>query len=164
MQAASRTFPGLSWSAAYALGALVLYPAAMTLPVLELHKLGHVRGVTVWSGAVDLVEQGELAVGILVFVCSVVVPLLKMLGILALSWRRDLGSERARARAHQWIEWAGRWSMLDVLLVAILVAAVKLGNWADIQAGPGVFAFAGVVALSLMASATFDVHELEGDA
>ncbi len=152
---------GLSWAAAFALGALLLYPAAMSLPVLELHKLGHVRGVTVWSGAVDLMAEGEVAVGVLVFACSVVVPVLKVLGILALSWRRVWGTAAARARAHRIIEWAGRWSMLDVLLVAILVAAIKLGNWADIQAGPGVFAFAGVVVMSLMASATFDVRELE---
>jgi paraquat-inducible protein A len=155
---------GLTWAAAFALGALLLYPEAMSLPVLELHKLGHVRGVTVWSGAMDLIDQGEVAVGILVFACSIVVPLLKMAGILTLSWRRQWGSPAARARAHRLIEWAGRWSMLDVLLVAILVAAVKLGNWADIQAGSGVFAFAGVVSLSLMASATFDVRELEAQA
>lgn len=152
---------GLSWAAAFALGALILFPAAMSLPVLELHKLGHVRGVTVWSGAVDLIAEGEVAVGVLVFACSVVVPLLKMAGILVLAWRREWGSAAARARAHRVIEWAGRWSMLDVLLVAILVAAIKLGNWADIRAGPGVLAFAGVVVMSLMASATFDVKELE---
>jgi len=163
VEAARRRRGGLTWGAAFALGALILYPAAMSLPVLELHKLGHVRGVTVWSGAVDLVEQGEVAVGVLVFACSIVVPLLKILGILSLSWRREWGSEAARARAHRLIEWAGRWSMLDVLLVALLVAAVKLGNWADIQAGPGVFAFAGVVVLSLMASAMFDPKELEGE-
>ena len=107
--------------------------------------------------------EGEAAVGVLVFACSVVVPVLKILGILWLSWRREWGSAAARVRAHRIIEWAGRWSMLDVLLVAILVAAIKLGNWADIQAGPGVFAFAGVVVMSLMASALFDVRELEAE-
>jgi paraquat-inducible protein A len=133
----------------------------MMLPVLELHKVGHVRAVTVWSGAVELITQGEAAVGVLVFLCSVVVPLLKMVGILALSWRHDLGSPKARRRVHGVIDWMGKWSMLDVLLVALLVAAIKLGNWADIRPGPGVFAFAAVVVMSLMASATFDVKSLE---
>jgi paraquat-inducible protein A len=155
---------GLSWAAAFALGALILYPAAMTLPVLELHKLGHVRGVTVWSGAVDLISEGEVAVGLLVFVCSIVVPVLKMIGVLSLSWRRRWESPEARARLHRVIEWMGRWSMLDVLLVAILVAAIKLGNWAEIHAGPGALAYAALVVMSLMASATFDVRQLEADA
>lgn len=153
---------GLSWSAAFALGAIILYPAAMTLPVLELHKLGHVRGVTVWSGAVDLITDGEVAVGVLVFVCSVLLPVLKVLGILSLSMRWWGGV--ARQRVHRAIEWMGRWSMLDVLLVAVLVAAIKLGDWAQIHAGPGVAAFAAVVVLSLMASAAFDPRAVEGEA
>jgi paraquat-inducible protein A len=156
----------LNWSAAFALAALVLYPAAIALPVLELSKLGHVRSVTVWSGSVDLMAEGELLVGLLVFACSIVVPVVKLLGILMLGvhriWDGVWGEEgrAARARVHAFVEWVGRWSMLDVLLVAILVAAIKLGNWADIHPGPGVFAFAAVVVLSLLASAVFDPHEI----
>ena len=146
----------LKWSAAFALAALILYPAAMLLPVMELQKLGHSRSVTVWSGAMELITEGQLAVGLLVFACSVVIPVLKMLGIFALSCEGIWGSPTAKARLHGVIDWAGRWSMLDVLLVAILVAAIKLGNWADIHAGPGIAAFSAVVVLSLLASAVFD--------
>lgn len=151
---------GLSWAAGFALAALVLFPAAMILPVFELQRLGHTRAVTVWSGAIDLITEGELAVGLLVFVCSIVVPLLKMVGIVALSIRGGWLGPRPRAHAHRIIDWLGRWGMLDVLLVAVLVAAVKLGNWADIHPGPGVAAFAAVVVLSLLASATFDPRAL----
>lgn len=151
---------GLSWAAGFALAALVLFPAAMILPVFELQRLGHTRAVTVWSGAIDLITEGELAVGLLVFVCSIVVPLLKMAGIVALSIRGAWLGPRPRAHAHRIIDWLGRWGMLDVLLVAVLVAAVKLGNWADIHPGPGVAAFAAVVVLSLLASATFDPRAL----
>jgi paraquat-inducible protein A len=148
---------GLSWPAAFALGALVMYPLAVSLPVLELRKLGHTRQVTVWSGAVDLISEGQAAVGLLVFTCSIVVPLLKLGGIVLLGIE-DLWSGRAdaRRRAHRAIDWIGRWGMLDVLLVAIVVAAIKLGNWADIHPGPGVAAFASVVVMSLLASAVFD--------
>ena len=146
----------LRWAAAFALAALILYPAAMLLPVLELQKLGHSRSVTVWSGAMELITGGQVAVGLLVFACSVVIPVLKMLGILTLSVEGIWGSAEVKARLHGAIDWAGRWSMLDVLLVAILVAAIKLGNWADIHAGAGVAVFAAVVVLSLMASAVFD--------
>ena len=154
--------PRLNWAGAFALGALILYPLAISLPVMQLRKLGHVREVTVWSGAVELLSSGQLAVGLLVFTCSILVPLVKLGGILLLGleapWR---GREHQRARTHKVIDWMGRWGMLDVLLVAVLVAAIKLGNWADISAGPGVVAFASVVVLSLMASAVFDPRALE---
>ncbi|HYE60963.1 MAG TPA: paraquat-inducible protein A [Phycisphaerales bacterium] len=149
---------GLSWAGAFALAALILYPLAVSLPVMQLRKLGHVRDVTVWSGAVELLGSGHTAVGVLVFLCSIVIPLMKLLGIFLLGfespWR---GRGHQRLRTHRVIDWVGRWGMLDVLLVAVLVAAIKLGSWADISPGPGVIAFASVVVLSLLASAVFDV-------
>ncbi len=135
-----------------------MYPLAISLPVLELRKLGHVREVTVWSGAVDLLASGQWLIGLLVFACSIVVPLLKLFGMLLLDYDRAWSGPEARRRLHRAIDWIGRWGMLDVLLVAILVAAIKLGNWADINPGPGVVAFALVVVLSLLASATFNPH------
>jgi paraquat-inducible protein A len=151
----------LTWAGAFALGALVMYPLAVSLPVLELRKLGHVKSVTVWSGAVDLINEGQAAVGLLVFCCSIVVPLLKLGGIVLLGIEGVWAGPEERRRAHRILEWLGRWGMLDVLLVAILVAAIKLGNWADIHTGPGVVAFASVVVMSLMASAVFDPRALE---
>jgi paraquat-inducible protein A len=112
-----------------------------------------------------MLAEGELAVGLLILVCSVLVPLLKLGGMLLLCWRdpsRIMGSH-ARARMFRLIDWIGRWGMVDVLLVAILVAAVKLGNWVDVHPGPGVVAFAGVVVLSLLASAAFDPHAIWED-
>jgi paraquat-inducible protein A len=147
----------IPWPAAFALGALILYPLAISLPVLELRKLGHVREVTVWSGAVNMISEGQIAVGLLVFCCSIVIPFLKLSGILLLCsdrpWR---GQPAARRQTHAAISWLGRWGMLDVLLAAILVAAIKLGNWADIHVGVGVFVFATVVTMSLLASALFN--------
>jgi len=151
---------GSNWASGFALAALILFPAAMILPVFELQRLGHTRAVTVWSGAIDLISEGELAVGVLVFTCSILVPLMKMVGIVLLGIRGRWIGPRPRANAHRLIEILGRWGMLDVLLVAVLVAAVKLGNWANIHPGPGVAAFAAVVVLSLMASAFFDPRAL----
>jgi paraquat-inducible protein A len=147
----------LPYASAFALAALILYPLALSLPVLELRKLGHTHEVTVWSGAVSLISDGQVLVGLLVFCCSVIIPFLKLSGILLLSletpWQ---GNPTARRRTHKTIDALGRWGMLDVLLAAILVAAIKLGNWADIHAGAGVFVFATVVAFSLLASALFN--------
>jgi paraquat-inducible protein A len=149
----------LPWHAAFAIAALILYPLAISLPVLELRKLGHIHEVTVWSGAVSLVSEGQVAVGLLVFTCSIIIPFLKLSGILLLSterpWRGQSGVT-ARRHTHLTIDALGRWGMLDVLLAAILVAAIKLGNWADIHTGPGVFVFAAMVAMSLLASGLFN--------
>jgi paraquat-inducible protein A len=151
--------PFLPWPAACALAALILFPLAISLPVLELRKLGHTHEVTVWSGAVGLISDGQVLVGLLVFCCSIIVPFLKLSGTLLLSserpWRGESGLV-ARRRTHAAINAISRWGMLDVLLAAVLVAAIKLGNWADIHTGPGVFVFAAVVVLSLLSSAMFN--------
>lgn len=150
-----RTPGAVSGATACALAAAVLYPAALLLPVIELTKFGHSRPVTIWSGAVELIVGGQPIVGALVFVCSIVIPALKVLGIIAIDLDRSWRRAGARRRIHRLIDWIGRWSMLDVLLVALLVAAIKLGNWASIHPGPGAAAFAALVVLSILASALF---------
>lgn len=146
----------LAWPAALSLAGLILYPLAMTLPVLEVEKLGHRREATIWSGVVQLIADRQVAVGVLVFTCSMVVPMAKILGMFILCTGDAVLARRHRAATYRAIDWVSRWGMLDVLLVAILVAAVKLGNWVDIRPGPGIAAFAAVVVLSLLASASFD--------
>jgi paraquat-inducible protein A len=150
---------------AFALAALALYPPAMLLPVLEVEKMGHSRSATIWSGVVELLTHGQVLVGIVVLVCSIVIPLGKIGGIIWLSrilrgrWNQALHvevSRKGRSRVLRVIEWLGRWGMVDVLLVAILIAAVKLGSIVQIHPGPGIAAFAGVVILSMLASAFFD--------
>lgn len=149
-------------TAAFALGALSLYPAAMTLPVLEVTRFGHVQDATIWSGVTALLEQGEIAVGIVVLLASVVAPMLKLVTMLVLCLPSRAGKAH-RALAYRLVEWIGRWGMLDVLLVAVLVAVVKLGDVVSVQPGPGLAAFTGVVILSLLASAVFDPHSIWED-
>jgi paraquat-inducible protein A len=151
-----RRKPGaISATAACALAALAIYPAAISLPVLQLSKLGHTRPVTIWSGAVDLLLGGQVAIGILVFLCSIVIPILKLIGILGLDLGRPWRRAGTRRAVHRAIDWIGRWSMLDILLIAIIVAAIKFGNFANIHPGPGAAAFAALVVLSMLSSALF---------
>ncbi|MGE4198901.1 MAG: paraquat-inducible protein A [Phycisphaerales bacterium] len=148
-----------------ALAALALYPPAMILPVLEVERMGHTRSATIWSGVVELLTHGQILVGVVVLGCSIIIPALKIAGIVWLSgilradwnrsWRIEVGP-RGRSNILRAIEWIGRWGMVDVLLVAILIAAVKLGSVLQIHPGPGIAAFAGVVVLSMLASAFFD--------
>lgn len=150
-----------AWHAACA--ALILYPFAIALPILRLERLGEARESSVWSGSLGLISEGELAVGLLVFVCSVVVPLLK-LGTLVvfLRWPGLLGGAQ-RARAWRFLELSGRWGMLDVLLVSVLVAWLELGAWVEVRAGPAAAAFGACVVCSLLASAWLDPHALGED-
>lgn len=146
--------------AALCIAALVLYPAAMLLPVLRIERLGHTNSSTIWSGVVSLLAEGEFFVGVVVLVSSIIAPLAKLIAMLALCSGQIFENQRHEAATYRAVEWIGRWGMIDVLLVTILVAAVKLGSWVEVTPGPGVAAFAGVVILSLAASAAFDPHAI----
>ncbi|MCC6908818.1 MAG: paraquat-inducible protein A [Phycisphaerales bacterium] len=143
-------------SAAFALAALILYPAAMLLPVIEIEQMGHTHGATIWSGVVDLLAEGSILVAVIVLLCSIVIPLAKILATFLICSGEMFLHGRHRAMTYRMLEWIGRWGMVDVLLVALLVAVVKLGSWLRVHPGPGAAAFAGVVVLSLLASAVFD--------
>ena len=149
-----------SRAAAFALAALILYPIAMLLPVIEIERMGRAHATTIWSGVVELLGAGELFVGLVVLICSVVAPILKIVAMLALCTGGTVLGRKHRAITYRLVEWIGRWGMLDVLLVAILVAMVKLGDWVEVTPGPGVAAFAGVVIFSLLSSAAFDPHAI----
>jgi len=149
-----------SRTAAIVLAALILYPLAVTLPMLRIERFGHLNEVSVLEGAGTLLSSGHIFVGILVFVCSVVVPLGKLITMLVLCAGGLFLRSEHRALSYRIVEWTGRWGMLDVLLVAVLVAAIKVGDWIDVEAGPAALAFAACVALSILATATFDPHSL----
>ncbi|MCP3918778.1 MAG: paraquat-inducible protein A [bacterium] len=145
-------------SASAALAALILYPLAITLPIMHLERFGHKTEASIWSGTLGLLEDGDLAIGMIVLVCSIVIPILKLAGLLAITVGRTYLSRRRKALTYRLIEWTGRWGMLDVLLIAVIVAWVKVGDLVDVRPGPAAWTFATVVVLSLFASAWFDPH------
>ena len=150
-----------SRTAAIAAAALILYPLAVSLPLIEIKQFGHTHASSVLQGVTALLSHGHLAVGVVVLVCSVILPLTKLAALLVLS-TGALGN-RHQVLTYRLIEWAGRWGMLDVLLVAILVAALKIGDLMTVSIGPGLGTFTACVALSLLAAATFDPHALWDD-
>lgn len=149
-------------TAAFALAALILYPLAVTLPVLKVQQMGHHTESSILEGISTLLAEGQILVGVVVLLCSVVFPLTKLAALLTMSLggASILSAHHHKAWVYHLIEWTGRWGMLDVLLVAILVAALKLGNMVDVAAGPGAVAFCATVVLSLIATACFDPHSL----
>ncbi len=151
-------------AAAIATAALILYPFGVGLPMLRVEQYGHRQETSVLEGVASLFAHSDYLVGFVVLLCSVIFPLGKLLAIFLLSAGGATMHGHHRALTYRLVEWTGRWGMLDVLVVAVLVAVLKLGDLVEVSAGPGALAFASVVVLSLLATAVFDPHHLwEGE-
>lgn len=147
----------LQRTAALSFAALVLYVPANIYPILRMQLYGAYSESTVWDGCVRLFQDGMWFIAIIVFLASILIPLLKLLGLFFLV--TTAGStrwQRERTRVYQLIDVIGPWAMLDVFLLAVLVAVVKLEQLATILPGPGIVAFASVVILTILASQSFD--------
>ncbi|MEZ6051306.1 MAG: paraquat-inducible protein A [Planctomycetaceae bacterium] len=150
-------------SAAFAIAALILYIPAVTMPFLRIEQLGRVRVSSLLVGMRTLFAEGHTFVGLIVLVFSIITPLVKLSALLVLSQERWQLPHRHRARTYRMVEQLGRWGMLDVLLVAVMVAFIKLGGVVEFGAGPGLATFALFVIVSLIASVTFDPYCLWDD-
>jgi paraquat-inducible protein A len=154
-----RTRASLHLTAAFSLAALILYAPANIFPILRMEMYGAVSENTVWEGCVRLYQSGDYTVAVIVFLASIVIPFLKVLGLVFLVISTKLGMARkklGRTRIYQFIDAIGRWSMLDVFVLAILVSLVKLQRLATIVPGRGLLAFTSVAVLTILASASFD--------
>ena len=156
----STQFRSGATTACIAMAALILYPFAVGLPMVSITKFGHEHESSILAGIWTLLGRGHIFIGLIVLVCALVIPVLKLGGLFVLS-TGGLGlTQRHRALTYRLVEWTGRWGMLDVLLVAILVAVLKLGDLVEVSAGPAAVAFGLCVLLSLLAAASFDPHRI----
>jgi len=156
---ARRSTSSLHVTAALSLAALVLYVPANVYPIMKMYLHGAYSESTVWDGIKILMDHHEWAVAIIVFMASMVIPLVKLAGLFSLVVTSGMGwGRRLRGRTHlyKFIDAIGPWAMLDVFLLAVLVALVKLQGWAEILPGTGLFAFTAMVVLTMLASAAFD--------
>jgi paraquat-inducible protein A len=153
----------LERTAAFSLAALVLYVPANIYPILSMDFHGLFTESTVWDGCVRLFQDGQWIVAVIAFLASLLVPLFKLFGLFFLvvtTWLKVRRFQYARTRFFKIIEVIGPWAMLDVLLLAVLVPLVKLGRVATATPGPGLLAFALVVVLTMLASASFDPRQI----
>jgi paraquat-inducible protein A len=144
---------------ALVIAAAVLYLPANVLPVMTVISFGRGEADTILSGIVALIQAGMLPIGMLVLFASILVPVLKLIGlaILLVSVERGWTAQaRGRTTLYRIIEGIGRWSMVDIFMIAILVALVELQQLATILPGPGAICFAAVVILTMLASMSFD--------
>ena len=138
---------------------MMLYLPANLLPIMHVTSLGQTRSDTILSGAEFLLIGGMWPLALVVFVASILIPLLKMVILAYLLVSVQLRAQARpldRTRLYRFTEFVGRWSMVDIFVVTVLVALVQLGTVADVEAGPGALYFAAVVILTMFAAITFD--------
>jgi paraquat-inducible protein A len=150
-----------SLSRAWALlaAAAALYLPANILPVMTVVHLGRGDPSTILSGVGELAAAGMWPLAALVFFASITVPVLKLIGLstLLIATRRGARTGlRQRTLIYRIVESVGRWSMIDVFMISILTALVRMGAIASVYPGPGAVAFCGVVILTMLASQSFD--------
>ncbi len=144
---------------AFLLAAVIMYIPANILPMTVTSALGSVQPDTIMSGVIYFIHSGSWEIAAVIFIASIFVPMAKLaiLVFLLLSvqlrWR---WRPKDRTVLYRMTELVGRWSMVDVYVVTILVALVKLGAVASIEAGPAAVFFAIVVVLTMLAAESFD--------
>ncbi|HET7777299.1 MAG TPA: paraquat-inducible protein A [Rudaea sp.] len=149
----------LSRTWAFLIASVILYIPANTLTVMRTDSLFGREDHTILGGVVDLWNGGSWDLAVIVFVASIVVPILKMLALalLAISvQRRSRWRQHDRARRYRMLEAVGHWSMLDVFVVALLVGLVRFHSIAEVLPGPGIAAFGAVVVLTMLSSMSLD--------
>jgi paraquat-inducible protein A len=153
----------LGRTAAFSLAALMFYLPANIYPILQMELYGAHSENTVLDGCVSLFQHGQRLVAVIVFLASILIPFLKLLGLFYLVITTRFASRRRRLERtwiYRIIDVIGPWAMLDVFLLAILVALVKLGELATVLPGPGLFAFAAMVVLTILATTSFDPSQI----
>ncbi|AUT69104.1 MULTISPECIES: paraquat-inducible protein A [Paraburkholderia] len=154
-----RTPNSLSRTWALLIAATVLYIPANVLPVMNTSSLFGAQKDTIMSGVAYLWTSGSWLLAAIVFIASVAVPMLKILALAYLTASTQLQSKRLpeqRTRIYRAVEFVGRWSMLDIYVITMLVALVQFKSLATIEAGPAAIAFGAVVVLTMFAAMTFD--------
>jgi paraquat-inducible protein A len=144
---------------AFIVAAAVLYIPANLLPIMVTGSLFGAQSDTIMSGIIYLWTSGSWPLAVVVFVASVMVPMLKLIALIILVVSVQLGTAwqpLQRTRLYRLVEIVGKWSMLDIYVVALLVALVQFKSLATIQAGPGAIAFGAVVVLTMFAAMSFD--------
>lgn len=139
--------------------AALLYIPANTLPIMHMELFGVDEPNTIIGGVFSLWESGSYPVALVILVASVIVPVAKIAILLWLNYSvhtGHVGAMEKRTRYYRFTEWIGRWSMIDVFVVAVLVALIQLGNTLSFYPGPAALAFCGVVFITMVAAMTFD--------
>jgi paraquat-inducible protein A len=155
----SRKKNSLNRTWALLITATILYVPANIYPILTLVSFGKSTTNTIVGGVLELVHAGQWTIAAIVFIASVMVPIFKIVALffLVISVQFNFNWQpKKRAVLYRFTEFIGRWSMIDIFMISILIALVKLQAIATVEAGAGAIAFAAVVIITMFAAMTFD--------
>lgn len=154
-----RTPHSIEYCFALLITACILYLPANLLPIMVTESLGQTHYSTILGGVVLLWNMGSYPIALVIFIASVLVPITKILALFWLCYtvyRQDGHHRRGRTRLYRLTEFIGRWSMVDVFVVAVLAALIRMGKLMSIYPGTAAVAFAGVVVVTMIAAMLFD--------
>ncbi len=138
---------------------MLAYVPAMLEPVMLTRSFSGPTSDTILSGVLALIDQGSIGIAVIIFVASICIPAIKFVVIAGLAsslqfdWKM---SEHTRHNLHRITELIGRWSMIDVFVIAILTALIQLGNFMTVTPGRGINAFALSVVFTMLAASSLD--------
>ena len=150
---------GITRAWALLLASIIFYIPANMMPMMNTSLFGSGMDSTIMEGVVSFWKSGSYGIALVIFIASVAVPCAKFLtlGLLLVTCqRRSLWKMRERSRLYRMVEFIGYWSMLDVLVVAIVAALVKFQGLSDIEPRVGILFFGMVVILTMLAAMSFD--------
>jgi len=154
-----RTPHSIQKTLAFLITALLFYIPANIFPIMTSEQLGVVEATTIIGGIIVLWEMGSYPIAVVVFVASVLVPIVKFIILFWLCYCTKFGSPMSAKELsvlYRTTEFIGRWSMVDVFVVAVLVALIQLGTLLNVQPGIAAVTFAMMVILTIVAAEMFD--------
>lgn len=149
--------PSRMHSLVYAVTAFIFYVPALMFPFMSIEMNGIQNSSTIWQGVKSLMDSGSWLIAFIVFVASIFVPVFKLFILFYLGIpSTDTHNALLKTRLYRFVENIGRWSMLDIFLLAVLIAILKIAPWTHVQPEIGSVLFGFVVIFSIASSATFD--------
>jgi len=149
----------LQYTLAWNIAALLAFIPANYYPIMIIYSLGIPDESTILSGIGKFIEEGLYPIAVIIFTASIVVPLIKIIGLFVLAHKAYTGKRLKpdkHSKIYRVLEFLGPWSMLDVFVVALLVAVVELGFVTSVAAGPAINYFAMTVIFTMIAAHNFD--------
>ncbi|MBW7982433.1 membrane integrity-associated transporter subunit PqiA [Enterobacillus tribolii] len=149
----------LQWTLALLVTSVMLYIPANLMPIMVTEALGNKLNSTIMAGVIMMWGDGSYPVAAVIFIASIMVPTLKILAIAWLCWDAKYATRGDSERMHfiyEIVEFVGRWSMIDVFVIAVLSALVRMGQLMSIYPAIGALLFAMVVILTMIAAMVFD--------
>ena len=154
-----RKHNSLQYTLAWNVAALIAFIPANLYPIMIVYQLGIPSDATILSGIGEFIDHGLYPIAIIIFTASIIVPLIKIIGLFVLVYKAHTGirlKPNKHSKIYHILEFLGPWSMLDVFVVALMVTVVELGSVTSVAAGPAINYFTITVIFTMFAANSFD--------